>query len=110
MNVGKYLSGEDYNLAMHDEIALYKAHAERSKEKRRHNRASSAKMLTDYGVPFTAYNDNAHIVIQYTDPEIKINFWPGTGLWRVYGTMKSGRGVRNLLNYIRQFATLESDH
>lgn len=65
-------------------------------------------MLREYGIPFAAHNDGAHLIIQYTEPEVVINFYPGTGLWRVQGARTEGRGVRNLINYISRFSPLES--
>ena len=65
-------------------------------------------MLENYKIPFVSLNNGAHLLIQYDDPRLAIDFWPGTGLWRVRHTRPEykKRGVRNLVKYI-QNATVD---
>ena len=64
------------------------------------NRVNSASFLTKQGVPFESKNNGAHIVISLGP--LRVDFWPGTGLWRASGLHpKEGRGV------FRRWAYLE---
>jgi hypothetical protein len=83
--------------------ALYKALAVQSKAKREANRQGSTRMLEDYKIPFVTLNSGAHLLIQYAEPKLIIDFWPGTGLWRVRHTTPEvkRRGVRNLIRYVQ---------
>jgi predicted Ser/Thr protein kinase len=82
---------------------LFKALYEQNKLKREGNRVGSTKMLETAGIPFQALNNGAHLIIQYAEHKLIIDFWPGTGLWRVRHTRPEfkQRGVRKLLNYIQ---------
>lgn len=86
-----------------DMSANFKALYEQSKLKREGNRLGSTKMLEVAKIPFVSLNNGAHLVIQYTEPKLIIDFWPGTGLWRVRHTRPEykKRGVRKLLSYIQ---------
>nr|DAR80752.1 MAG TPA: hypothetical protein [Caudoviricetes sp.] len=70
---------------------------ELSQAKRSHNREQSAALLENSGIEFERKNDGAHLII-LSNP--KIDFYPGTGLWRVRGENKSHRGVRHLLKHL----------
>lgn len=78
---------------------LFKIMRERSQEKRSHNREQSAELLKNNGINFERKNYGSHLIILSTP---KIDFYPGTGLWRVRGENKNHRGVRSLLKYLRQ--------
>lgn len=78
-------------------IEGFKFMRERSRAKRSHNREQSATLLENSGIEFERKNDGAHLII-LSNP--KIDFYPGTGLWRVRGENKSHRGVRHLLKYL----------
>lgn len=86
-----------------DSSTVWKALYEHSKQKRESNRMGSTKMLENNKIPFKALNNGAHLVIQYDTPKIIIDFWPGTGLFRVRHVRPEykSRGVRNLLKYIQ---------
>jgi hypothetical protein len=96
-------------LAMIDEenetTALYKALYENSKAKREANRQGSAKMLESHKIPFLSLNNGAHLVIQDEAHTLIIDFWPGTGLWRVRHTRPEyrKRGVRKLISYLQNY-------
>jgi hypothetical protein len=91
-----------------DTSALYRAMAQRSKEKRENNRQGSTRMLEQYEIPFTSLNNGAHLLIQYQVPVLCIDFWPGTGLWRVRYTQPEvkRRGVKNLIRYVQNATEL----
>jgi hypothetical protein len=76
---------------------LWKDHYARSKAKRAANRESSPRFLTSRGVKYEVHNQGFHLVV-----EGNIDFWPGTGLWRVRNSGKQGRGVQNLANWIQR--------
>lgn len=67
--------------------------------RRAKNRQASAIILRDKGVPFTAHNNGAHLVVEGAN--CYIDFWPGTGKWAEReGPKRKGFGVRGLLDYI----------
>jgi hypothetical protein len=73
---------------------------EESKRKRANNRESSARILTEAGIPFEAKNNGAHLIIETV--EAFIDFWPGTGLWCVRGTDKYRRGEQHLILHLKR--------
>lgn len=91
-----------------DDSTMWRARYEASKEKRELNRLGSTNMLESHKVPFVALNNGAHLVIQFTEPKIIVDFWPGTGLWRVRHTRPEykRRGVRKLISYLQNRVTL----
>nr|DAK49092.1 MAG TPA: matrix protein [Caudoviricetes sp.] len=78
---------------------LFKEMRERSKEKRSSNREKSADLLKNSGINFERKNCGAHLIILSTP---KIDFYPGTGLWKVRGENKKRRGVLSLLKFIKE--------
>lgn len=78
---------------------LFKEMRERSKEKRSSNREKSADLLKNSGINFERKNYGNHLII-LTEP--KIDFYPGTGLWKVRGVNKKRRGVLSLLKFIKE--------
>jgi hypothetical protein len=90
-----------------DTSALYKAMYQKSKEKREANRAGSAKLLDSYDIPYKSMNGGTHLIIQYENQPLIIDFWPGTGLWIVRHRKPEyrKRGVRPLINYIQNHIT-----
>jgi len=70
---------------------------EARQEKRANNRASSAALLAEAGVPFASKNMGAHLIVEGKD--CFIDFWPGTGKW-ISRNGQKGFGVRNLLSHI----------
>lgn len=78
---------------------------ERSKERRAHNRESSADILNKAGVPFTTNNGGVHLIVAHG--AWLVDFWPGTGLWRAHLSHpdqrkfhSKGRGVFSMLKLI----------
>lgn len=64
--------------------------------KRSSNREASPAQLVAAGITFTTHNGGAHLVVSAANKTI--DFWPGTGLWKVRGTNREGRGVRHLIS------------
>jgi len=77
---------------------LYKAMSLVSQQRRASNRRHSAKMLLESGLECEVKNNGAHLVVDAGT--FKVDFWPGTGKW-ISRAGKSGRGVKNLIRYIR---------
>ena len=67
-------------------------------EKRAKNRDDSAKILQDFGIKFEDKNMGAHLII--TGNGKTIDFWPGTGLWKMRGSKQKYRGVHSLVAFI----------
>lgn len=65
------------------------------KAKRASNRESSANLLREAGIEFTAMNNGAHLFVRGRSGEA--DFWPGTGLWTMRETGRRGRGVWRLM-------------
>lgn len=57
------------------------------------NRRESKEILKKAGIVFTEHNKGAHLKIG------KIDFWPGTGLFR--DEEHEGRGINNFIEYLR---------
>ena len=71
-----------------------------SQERRAGNRESSPKLLEQAGVEFQSSNNGAHLIVTGSSWEL-IDFWPGTGKWIARETKHKGRGVFNLLKYVK---------
>ena len=72
--------------------------AKRSREKRAANRQSSTQILEDAGIPFESKNMGAHLIVLSGDGYV--DFWPGTGLWKVRNSGQKGRGIKALLKLL----------
>ena len=81
---------------MGDMGEVFNAMKEASKEKRASNRASSATILDQAGIPYESKNVGAHLIVDGC-----IDFWPGTGKFIVRKTNKKGRGVRNMIRALQ---------
>lgn len=70
--------------------------------RRARNRATSAGVLRERGIPFEVKNEGAHLIVRYRDSVADL--WPGTGKYRVRKPGGKGeryrRGVFNLLRDI----------
>lgn len=81
---------------------VFRDHRAVQQKKRADNREFSTAELTRQGVPFTAHNDGAHLIVAG-----KWNFWPGTGKWderkgRAGFPKRQGRGVFRLRAIIKE--------
>lgn len=72
-----------------------------SKVKRAQNRSFSAAKLSDEDIRFDERNDGAHLIVYASDRKT-VDFWPGTGLWKVRGSYTEGRGVFKLITYCKR--------
>ena len=71
---------------------------EYGRAKRARNRESSAEILREAGIEFTALNSGAHLFVRSRAGEA--DFWPGTGLWVMRDTGRRGRGVWRLIKIV----------
>lgn len=77
----------------------WKALRQARQEKRSSNQQQSTQLLRKNQIDFTAKNYGIHLII-HTTPVI--DFYPSTGLWIERGTNIKRRGVRKLLNYLKE--------
>ena len=77
----------------------FKGLKEHNQNKRASNRYQSAEYLRTERIPFTVYNNGAHLIVEGDTGYIDL--WPGTGMWICRATQKRGFGVRNLANFIK---------
>lgn len=82
---------------MGDMAEGFKDMQEASKVRRGNNRTSSIELLKKYKLNYTEHNGGAHIII--THNEQTIDFWAGTGKFKVRGGITS-RGIFRLLSYL----------
>ncbi len=75
---------------------------EASKKRRKKNRETSLKILTEVDVMINEKNDGAHLIVKTPRGGSIIDFWPGTGLYIVRKSGLRGRGVRNLIKEINK--------
>ena len=75
-----------------------------SQKRRANNRERSAEMLQEAGIAFESKNAGAHLIVYPIEGNLVIvDFWPGTGLWRVRGTGDDeNRGVNSLIQYCKR--------
>jgi hypothetical protein len=69
--------------------------------KRERNRENSTRLLKEAGIKFAIKNSGAHMVVEGPFRQM-IDFWPGTGLWMVRGSVNKHRGVQKLIQYCKQ--------
>lgn len=79
---------------------MFNEHRKARQEKRASNRDQSAVILQRAGVIFEEKNLGSHLIV--LGGAKTIDFWPGTGLWIVRGTMQKRRGVRKLIQFVEQ--------
>jgi len=68
-----------------------------SQARRARNRANSPSLLKAAGLNFESRNGGVHLVVTHNNTTV--DFWPGTGLWRVRGTSEKHRGVKPLVKW-----------
>ena len=77
----------------------FKAMREDSKARRSVNREGGAILLRCHGIDFESKNDGAHLIVQARGHTI--DFWPGTGLWRMRGSTQRHRGAKKLVAFCK---------
>lgn len=72
--------------------------SEQRRKKRQQNKKFSTQKLREEKIPFESFKNGDHIQIYYGN--LKVDFWPSTGLFidKISGTKK--RGIFNLINFI----------
>lgn len=65
--------------------------------RRSQERESAPKQLALAGISFKSFNDGAHLRIHARG--VDIDFWPGTGRWKVCGNKKSRHGIESLVAF-----------
>lgn len=78
---------------------VFNAYKAARRQKRENNRKQSVLSLMHEAIPFESHNDGVHIIIK---TPVRIDFWPGTGLWKTADGKIEQRGVRNLINFYRK--------
>jgi hypothetical protein len=71
-----------------------------SRQKRASNRQQGESALFMRGIPFLKKNGGAHLIVNPESPSKRVDYWPGTGLWRNYWGKPEGRGIKSLLAYL----------
>lgn len=71
---------------------------EESQERRAANRAAAVAALNKSGVRWSTNNAGVHIMIE--GPQGRVDYWPGTGLWRT-AQGQEGRGIRSLFAHLK---------
>lgn len=73
---------------------------EAGSRKRASNRETSPQYLREQGIIFATKNNGAHLIVAHNGATV--DFWPGTGKWNVRHSRKTGRGVKNLVKFLRR--------
>lgn len=80
------------------ERAVQVGWAAESAERRENNRASGKRILIEAGAAVTDNSGGVHLVAKFGTTVV--DFWPGTGRFRVRGSDVDGRGVFSLLKRV----------
>lgn len=73
---------------------------EAKKEKKEYNYENSVRMLKENNINFKVQPNGSHLVV-----ESDVDYWPSTGKFIHRGSGKSGRGIRNLLTFLKNKPT-----
>lgn len=76
--------------------SLFRDWKEQKQARRAANRLHAPQLLKEAGIAFTVHNGGAHLVV-----EERVDFWPGTGLWKPRASRAQQRGVRALIRFIQ---------
>lgn len=73
-----------------------------SQRKRAGNRSAAHTTLLKSGLDFISNNEGAHLIVTgvHKGKPTTVDYWPGTGLWRVRGETTRNYTIRNLLRYL----------
>jgi hypothetical protein len=87
-------------------IDTFRILKKQNQEKRAHNRHISQVALTERGYEFEVKNGDAHLIVQTARGVV--DFWPGTGKFRVRASGHISRGLQEFLEHCpaRQQATV----
>lgn len=84
---------------MGDVGETYNAHKQAKKDKKLSNKEQSTKLIADLFY-FESKNNGTHLVVE--NNQMVADFWPSTGKYNIRGQSKYGRGVKNLINELKQ--------
>lgn len=70
-----------------------------SREKRASNRLNGQSSLFVRGIPFLKKNSGAHLIVFPESLDLRVDYWPGTGLWRTFYGKDEGRGIMSLMKF-----------
>ena len=73
---------------------------DRGMKKRAANRKNGEAELLALGIQFLKKNNGAHLIVNPESTDRRVDYWPGTGLWRNYWGRPEGRGIRSLLSHL----------
>ncbi len=85
---------------MGDMAEYFQSMRDYNKERRASNTESSTDLLRRNRVTFQSRNAGAHLVVWAGNWDV--DFWPSTGLWIVRATKKRNRGVKKLIEFVKQ--------
>jgi hypothetical protein len=77
------------------QIETFRILKKQNQEKRAHNREASQVELTKRGYQFEAKNGDAHLIVQTSKGVV--DFWPGTGKFRIRSSADTGRGLDDFI-------------
>ena len=84
---------------MGDMGIMFRIMKDESKDRRTSHRNTSPQCLRDAGISFERINGGVQLIVE-SDHGL-IDFWPGTGRWRVRAYATTKFGVKNLIKFIR---------
>ncbi len=73
-----------------------------SQRKRARNRKEGESALFLARIPFLKKNGGAHLIVYPEDGTRRVDYWPGTGLWRSYWGSHEGRGISSLMAHLNR--------
>ena len=91
----------EYEIEREESGEKYREEYEEKKAKRKSNLEWSTNYLKKMGVKFESRNNGIHLIIGEFD------FWPSTGKFISRKTKKKSRGVKNLVNILKQKGFIE---
>lgn len=77
----------------------FDASREVSREKRASNRQFGAAALRLAGIEYTSNNGGVHLIV--TNSKGAVDYWPGTGLWMPRNSNIKRRGVKALIQFMK---------
>lgn len=76
---------------------IFREMRDHSQKKRHNNKKSSLKILSQKGIGFQEMNFGYHLRVEEV-----IDFYPTTGLWMTLDKSDRGRGVMDMIKFMRK--------
>lgn len=92
----------DMFLESEEDIIQWEDYVAEKKQKKLDNIKSSTNILAEHDVYHVIRNEGLHIMVCDQSKTPRIDFWPSTGKWIDRNGKMEGRGVFNLLRYIKK--------